>query len=255
VEIVEQAVAALPAGVSRCYFRADSACYEEKLLRHLWGEGIEFTISADMTRELRSVCMDPKLVWEHFEDRPREVVETSEVEFTPGDWPKRAPPMRYVAMRFTAKQGRLFTDGGETKYLAVVSSRTDLSSGDLVRWHWGKAGTIEHLHGVVKNDLGGGFVPSRRFGANAAWYRLNLITYNVLTVLKRHALPGRLREARPRRLRFEIFSVPAVLRTHARELTARLGAPPLTVEELVGARQRLLALASQWRTASGDAPA
>ena len=77
----------------------------------------------------------------------------------------------------------------------------------------------------------------------------------MLTVLKRHALPARLREARPKRLRYEIFSVPAVLRTHARQLTARLGAPPLTVEELVGARQRLLALASQWRTANRDGPA
>ena len=40
-------------------------------------------------------------------------------------------------------------------------------------------------------------------GANAAWYRLMSLTYNVLTVLRRWALPERFRHARPRRLRYE----------------------------------------------------
>jgi hypothetical protein len=62
-----------------------------------------------------------------------------------------------------------------------------------------------------------------RFGSNAAWFRLNLITYNVLSLLKRHALPERLREAKSKRLRYEIFSMAASIREHAREL--RLGWP------------------------------
>lgn len=90
------------------------------------------------------------------------------------------------------------------------------------------AGTIEHLHDVTKSDLATRLPPSGKLGANAAWYRLNLLTYNVLSVLKRYALPERLRHARPKRLRharpkylrFELFTVPAVLRQHARKLTA-----------------------------------
>ena len=48
----------------------------------------------------------------------------------------------------------------------------------------GKAGTLEHVHDVVKNELGGGFFPSGRFGANAAWFRFALLTYNVLSAMK-----------------------------------------------------------------------
>ncbi len=162
--------------------------------------------------------------------------------------------MRYVAVRFTAKQGALFSGGQELKHLAVVSNREDLSTTELLRWHWQKAGTIEHTHGVIKNELGGGIVPSQRFGANAAWFRLNLITYNVLSLLKRHALPERLREARPKRLRYELFSMAAMIRQHARELTARLAAPPLTVDELVAARAKLLGLADSWRSSPDESP-
>jgi hypothetical protein len=87
-----------------------------------------------------------------------------------------------------------------------------------------------------------GLPPSGRFGANAAWYRLALFTHNVCTVLRRRALPGRFWDARPRRLRYEGFTLPAALTAHARQLTAQLGVPPLTAEDLIAARGKLRAL-------------
>jgi hypothetical protein len=54
------------------------------------------------------------------------------------------------------------------------------------------------------------------FGANAAWYRLTLLTYNGLTVLRGRALPERFHVARPKRLRYEVFTVPAEIHLHAR---------------------------------------
>jgi hypothetical protein len=41
-------------------------------------------------------------------------------------------------------------------------------------------------------------LPSKYFGANAAWLRLAVISYNVLTALKRLALPADLLRARPK---------------------------------------------------------
>ena len=77
------------------------------------------------------------------------------------------------------------------------------------------------------------------------------MTYNVLTVLlRRRALPERFHHARAKRLRYEVFTVPAEIHTHGRQLTARLGAPPLTVDELVAARGRLRELKRAVRTAA-----
>jgi hypothetical protein len=103
---------------------------------------------------------------------------------------------------------------------------------------------------VSKSDLAARVPPSGKFGANAAWYRLTLLTYNVLTVLRRFALPERFRHARSRRLRYEVFSVPAEIRTHARQLRARLGVPPLAVNELVAARGHLRDLRTTIRAAN-----
>ena len=38
---------------------------------------------------------------------------------------------------------------------------------------------------MIRNELAGGVLPSGRFGANAAWLRLPVLTHSVLTALKR----------------------------------------------------------------------
>ena len=246
--VARRAVAGLPGTVQERYFRGDSACYDEKLLKYLVGERIGFTISADMTRELRQVCAAPRVAWQRLEDRLTDTVDVAEVEFTPGHWAKNAAPLRYLALRIQPRQGTLLEEA--PKYLAVVTNRGDVAPAELVRWHWEKAGTIELIHDVTKNELAAGAPPSGKFGANAAWYRLTLLTYNVLTVLRRRALPARFVHARPKRLRYEVFSVPAEIHSHARQLTARLGVPPLTADELVAARGRLLELRDLVRAAA-----
>jgi len=168
-------------------------------------------------------------------------VDIAELEFTPGDWPKHAVPLRYVAMRFTPLQAELF-ETMTPKHLAVVSNRAQVAAGALVRWHWEKAGTIEHVHRVMKDELGAGVMPSGRFGANAAWFRINALTFNVLTVLKRRALPERLRDARPKRLRFELFTLPGKLTVHQSRLSARTSASEERLREVIEARGRLLAM-------------
>ncbi|MFH0902168.1 MAG: hypothetical protein V2A73_16170, partial [Pseudomonadota bacterium] len=45
------------------------------------------------------------------------------------------------------------------------------------------------------------------FGANAAWYRLSLLTLNILQAMKIRALPAELEKARPKRLRFVLFTL------------------------------------------------
>jgi hypothetical protein len=68
-------------------------------------------------------------------------------------------------------------------------------------------------------------------GANAAWFRLNVLLCNLRSAFKRVALPPELHSARPKRLRFvPLNGIGRVVR-HARE----------TVLRLVGAARRRLA--------------
>jgi hypothetical protein len=239
---VERAFANLPAWVGERRFRADSAAYYTPLLKYLVREKIAFAISADMTQELRARCgsvVDQR--WARLDTREREEVDLAEVEFTPGDWPRDAWPLRYIALRFTPRQQDLFESKG-VRYHALVTNRHKLDAAELVRWHREKAGTIEHVHRVMKDELGAGVLPSARFGANAAWFRINALTFNVLTVLKRRALPERLREARPKRLRYELFTLAGEIAVHQSQLSVRVPVGDQRLDEIIDARGRLLAL-------------
>jgi len=249
--LIQRGFASLPPTVTEFAFRADSACYDERILKWLVDSHrpggpagpIGFTISADMTDPLHAVCAAvPAAHWTLFEDRPDETVHCTEVEFTPGDWRKDAWPLRYLALRIRKKQGQLFATGAETKYLAVVSNR-DGAVPALLRWHWQKAGTIELVHAVTKNELGAAVPPCGRFGANAAWYRLSLLTYNVLSALKSCALPPHLSTARPKRLRFAVFTLAGRVVSHAGRLRVRVSAAAECFAGLIAARTRLALLA------------
>jgi len=85
--------------------------------------------------------------------------------------------------------------------------------------------------------------PCGRFGANAAWYRLSLLTYNVLSALKSLALPPHLSTARPKRLRFALFTLAGRLVTHAGQLWLRVRAAAERLAGLIAARRQLVLLA------------
>lgn len=246
--LIQRGFATLPPTIVDRYFRADSACYETKILKWLANpqrqEGpkgtIGFTISADMSEPLRRLCEAvPESSWELCDDRPTETVMCADVEYAPGDWSKDAQPLRYVALRIRKKQGHLFGGGYDTKYLAVVSNRRELSTVKLVRWHWEKAGTIEQVHDVTKNELGAAVPPCKRFGANAAWYRLSLLTYNVLSAMKRMALPPTMEAARPKRMRLSLFSIAGRIVSHAGKLVLRIGREAEALAALIAARARI----------------
>jgi hypothetical protein len=175
--VVEQALAALPAGVGEIRLRGDSALYEQALLRWLEARGIGYAISADMSRELAAaIGALPESAWQPEREDGDAIRQWADVPYVPSDGvaaKDRPEPPRYLAVRITKKQGRLFADGGEVKHFAIVTNRPDPEGGsglDLICWQRGKAGTIEHSHHVLTNELAAEALPSQRFGANAACF-------------------------------------------------------------------------------------
>ena len=82
-----------------------------------------------------------------------------------------------------------------------------MEGGRLLDWHREKAGTVEHTHDEVKNELGGGHVPSQRFGVNSAWFKIALLTYNIVSAIKGLCLEGEERTARMKRFRLLLIHV------------------------------------------------
>jgi len=249
--VAKAAFAALPCTVKEYYFRGDSACHEHELIDWLRDENrldgpqglIGFAISARMSPALRqAVEAVPEGQWEAYGKHDAEAIrECADVVFVPNEHRERktSQPLRYLAIRIRQRQGELLNDGSPVKHFAVVSNIREWKPARLLQWHREKAGTIEAVHDVLKNELAAGVLPCGRFGANAAWLRLAVVTHNALTALKRLALPAELLQARPKRLRFLFFNTAGRFIQHARKTMLRLAISLRRLTEFVEALRLL----------------
>jgi hypothetical protein len=221
LRVLKKALDALPAGVERVLLRSDSAAYEHELMEFAQANRIGFAISADMTPALRAVVAAlPESAWKLDAQQSDALRQWAEVEFFPDD--SRSPqPYRYLAIRILKQQGSLFADGSDRRHFCIVTNREG-DGLELIRWHRGKAGTIEHAHDILTNEFAAEALPSQKFGANAAWLRLNVIAYNLFSAFKRTALPEEFKTARPKTLRFLLFNTVGRVIHHAREILLRL---------------------------------
>jgi len=213
------AFGALPQTIRQRYFRGDSACHENDLLDWLKhpdrqaepGGRIVFAVSAVMSKELAEALRAVKGTdWQTFaKEADGTLRQWAEVDFVPGEKSehKDSKPLRYVGLRLLKPQGVLFKDGTDRHFHAVITNEQEWDGARLLEWHRQKAGTVEHTHDEVKNELGGGHVPSQRFGVNSAWFKIALLTYNLISAIKGLCLEGEDRTARLKRLRLLLIHI------------------------------------------------
>ena len=98
---------------------------------------------------------------------------------------------------------------------------------------------------VLKSDLAGGRLPSRLFGANAAWWAIAVLAFNLSSAMKRLVLGGQWVSRRLKAVRFALIALPGRVMRHARRLIIRLSRDHPSYELLLRARQNILALAAE----------
>jgi Transposase DDE domain group 1 len=231
--VTKRAFLALPSQVTEYYFRGDSACHEAELISWLRDENraegpkgrIGFAVSVRMFPSLKKhIQRLPNSAWKPYREDSEAEIECADVL---NYWPeageeKEYGALRWIAIRVKKRQGELFADGSEHKYFAVMTNLWEWKAKTLLQWHREKAGTIEAIHDILKNELAAGVLPCGRFGANAAWLRMSVLTHNLMTALKRMALPEEYATARPKRLRLLIFNTAGRIIHHARQVVCRI---------------------------------
>ena len=169
---------------------------------------------------------------------------------------KNSPEYRFIAVREPPNEQPLpgmeaqlelpfpamrLSNGGWHKVFGVVTNRA-LPGDELIWWSRQRCGKGEEAHGVLKSDLAGGRLPSRLFGANAAWWAIAVLAFNLSSAMKRLVLGGEWGSKRLKAVRFALISLPGRVVRRARRLIIRLARGHPSYELLLRARQRILAL-------------
>lgn len=258
LEVLKEAVACLPEGVEKVYMRQDSAAYQTEVMA--WCERerehpafgrILFTISADVTPAMRQEIAkvtdwSPEMRNPRGKQEPtgREWAEVMFVSNAEALLTDIFEPFRFIVMRERLDdQLRLIdvdpptsqTDKltglpfpsmviGNVAYKigAIVTNRRDMDASELIRWHYERCGKSEEAHAIMKDDFAGGQLPSSKFGANAAWWALMILSLNFQSLLKRLVLGGGYVGKRMKAIRHALIHTAGRMVHHSRQRCLRV---------------------------------
>jgi hypothetical protein len=265
----KQALELVPAGVNKIYLRSDTAAYVVDLLKYC-AEGkserfgvIEFAVGADVTESFRLAVREvAEADWHHLfravDGKPEPTgQEWAEVCFVPS-WvghKKHGPVYRYLAIREPLEQQVLPSmdeqislpfptmNFGAVRYkiTGIVTNR-EIAGDELIWWYRGRCGKSEEAHSIMKEDLAGGKLPSGLFGANAAWWQIMVLAFNVSSAMKRLVLGDGWVNRRLKAIRFCLIRLPGRVLERGRQLFVRLVGGHASNEILFEARRRMACL-------------
>jgi hypothetical protein len=119
-------------------------------------------------------------------------------------------------LHLTLMSGKIY------KLFGVASNILDKPGEEIILWHRGRCGKSEQAHDILKNDLGGGHVPSSLFGVNAAWWNTAVLAMNVNSVMKRYFLPSGYETCRLKTLRYVFYTLAGKVVKHARNTVLKI---------------------------------
>lgn len=251
LRLLKESLDLLPTEVEKVFLRSDSAGYQEELLDYC-AEGkddrfgvIEFAIATRVTPAFKeAVAQVEASAWQpiYKEEaglRIKTEQEWAEVCFVPAwiGYSKKSADYRYIAIRERMSM-QLELEGikpiqlelpfqtiqlnqAQYKLFGIVTNRT-IPGNELINWHRKRCGYSEKVHSIEKGDLAGGQFPSNKFGANAAWWQIMILAYNLNCLMKKLVLPEQMKPKRLKALRFHIIGVAGQVIQHARGLFIKL---------------------------------
>ncbi len=212
--------AALPAG-KRIYFRSDSAAYQAEVINHYSQPGRTFTITADLDAAVKREIQNlPASAW-----RPYQTAEglgtDREIAETVHTMNETKQAFRLIVLRWLNPQPSLF-ESERHCYHAVASNREE-SAAEVIWKHNGR-GQSENWHKELKLDMGMEQMPCGQRAANALYFAIGVLAYNLAQLLKRRVLPESYRTATVATLRWKVYRLAGKLVRHARGLILQIKA-------------------------------
>ena len=112
---------------------------------------------------------------------------------------------------------------GAYLYRAIATNRTEMTDSECVRWYNQRAEDSENRIKELKKDFGAERMPCADFDANALYFSLCALAYN-LFALMRALLPIRFERCRAKTIRWRLYALAGKVVMHGRKLYLKVTA-------------------------------
>jgi hypothetical protein len=209
----------MPVGKRIGYYRSDSASYQVDVFNQLEEDGVKYAITADQDKAVKGlIALIGEGEWkEPVKGCGYELGET--VHCMNGT--KRA--FRLVIKRERRRQRELFEKGEQYFYHAVATNwlEEEKDTAGVLRWH-NQRGQAENFNKELKIGFGMERMPCGQTHANAVFFRIGVLAYNLFIGFKRLSCPESWVKETIATFRWKMVQVAGRIVRHAGEIVLKL---------------------------------
>lgn len=235
LQFYKDCVKNMPKGKQIALYRADSASYKSDLINALEKDKVKYAIVA------------PKniAIWDAIKNIPEEDWQSNnageEYAWTTSSMEKTDKGFNLSIKRTLIMQPLLIPEGPVEKYAYhVVATNIEPESnnkGALHQWY-NKRGQSENINKEVKAGIGLERMPCGQFIANAMYFRLGILAYNIFVGFKIESCPKSWQKHTIATYRWRLFNIAGSVTKGARQiyLKLKLGAERMQIFEEIFAK-------------------
>ncbi|MFG1466823.1 IS1380 family transposase, partial [Xanthobacter sp. DSM 24535] len=221
LEFMQDCDAAMPKGKKIVAVRADSAAYQAAVLNWCETTGKVFAIGADQDSAVKAaIAAIPEGDWTSFRD--------GWIAETVHCMNKTGKAFRLVVMR-RPRDVDLFEQGSPWRYHAVASNREDEDAAATMVWYSKRGDASENRIKEIKIGFGMESMPCGQFHANAMFFAVGVLAYNLFLGFRADALDDDWSNSQVRTVRWRLFQTPGKVVCHARQVVLKIAADMLDV--------------------------
>ncbi|MCH8881977.1 MAG: IS1380 family transposase [SAR324 cluster bacterium] len=235
LEFIRQCAAQMPSGKHIAHVRSDSAAYQAEIFNECESKGRTFAIAAPLdVAVLATIAAIPEEAWRPYRNgRIAETVHTMD---------ETHKAFRLVVVRRPVQRDLFGAEDPRERYKAIASNRIE-SAEETLAWYGQRGECSENRIKELKIGFGMERMPCGGFDANAVFFRIGVLAYNLFAMFKRMVLPIGWRKHQVQTLRWRLYQTAGKIVRHAGALILKVASWMFNLFEEVRARCRELACA------------
>lgn len=220
LQTVKKAFGKIPAGKQIEETLLDAEYYETDILAYLDANCKRWAVGADKDDAVKAVIEAiPGDSWRPFRTRQGDATER-EIAETIHAMQRGKVVFRLIVLRWKERQGDLFKD--TWCYHAIACGMMDERSAEEVVWGYNARAHIENHIKELKNGFGMEQMPSGNFGANAVYFGIGVMTYNLFLAQKMLTMPEAWRTKTIKSIRWMLIEVAGKLIRGSRRIILKI---------------------------------
>jgi len=205
-EFIQECKGNMPKGKRITRLRADSATYQANVINDCQRDGVVFAIAAKRDEAVSAtIAAIPEPAWEPFSDG--EIASTVHCM-------NNTEAFTLVVFR-KGQQLSLDGKGSEWFYHAVATNSADTAA-ETMSWYRMRGEHSENRIKELKIGFGMERMPCGQFAANAMFFRIGAMAYNLFVMFKTHVLPEGWGKHQVQTVRWRLYHIAARITRHAR---------------------------------------